>query len=119
MCTMRANGEQELEQQFIGIFTFRVVDAPVLSPDLAELARPVGQQQRASLVLQSRVGGAFRSVVTRSSEPAALELEIARQVVAESVLQAGELVAPAPDQFGSADKRAVNRPLQRTPAHRR
>src|SRR5204862_2873290 len=43
-------------------------------------------------------------------------LVVARDVIAVGRLQPAAAVAPAPDDFRSADKRVINRPLQRAPA---
>src|SRR5688500_5527784 len=45
-----ADGEQELEEQLVGLDALAVAGVAVLAADLAELARPPGQQQRGALV---------------------------------------------------------------------
>src|SRR2546427_608934 len=55
--TVRTDGELELEQQLVGGHPLGVARPPVLPADLAELARPVGQDERAAAVAGVRVGG--------------------------------------------------------------
>src|SRR5262252_1931558 len=47
---MRTNRKLELEQELVRVFSGAVVRPPVLSADLAELARPVRQRERTALV---------------------------------------------------------------------
>src|SRR5690348_14584590 len=63
MRAVRADGKEELEQQLVALYAFRVRGAAVLRADLAELAGPEGEQQRAALVPQRRVDGAIGEVV--------------------------------------------------------
>src|SRR5262245_14400727 len=47
---VRADREQELEQDLVGVDALGVGRAAELAADLAELARPVGQERRSALV---------------------------------------------------------------------
>src|SRR5262245_23348573 len=105
MRTVRSDRELELEQQLVRRRTDRVVRPPVLAPDLAELARPVRERQRAAGVEKSGIGRAVRSVVARASEPAPPELVVARHVEAVRSLQALLLIAAAPDVLRPSDER--------------
>src|SRR5919204_4250902 len=111
MRAMRADGELELEQEFVRSRPQRVVGAPVLPADLAELARPVCEEQRAAPIEQRRVGRAVAAVVPRAHEPAPRELIVGRGVRARAALQAVLLIAAAPYPFGPADERVVDRAL--------
>ena len=51
---MGAHGELELEQQFVGGQALAVAGAAELAANLAELARPVSQNERAAGVLEQR-----------------------------------------------------------------
>src|SRR5262245_5773067 len=114
---MRADREQELKQQFICRRAFSVLDTPILPADLAELAGPVGQQQRMAAVAQRCILSAFRPAVARACKPSPRELVVTRYVVAERVLTASGLLAAAPQHLGAAEERVVNRALQRPPAN--
>src|SRR5215831_5788272 len=49
-----AQGELELEKQFVGGEAIAVVGSAKLAANLAELARPIGQDDRASSILDER-----------------------------------------------------------------
>src|SRR4051794_36940706 len=71
---VRPDREQELEQELVGIDALGVARMPVLAAHLAELARPVCQQERPALVTQGGILGAVGPVVAAAGEPAAREL---------------------------------------------
>src|SRR5713226_7582244 len=116
---VRPDGKLELEQQLVRRGPDRIFRPAVLPAYLAELARPVGQEQRLPGIEQRSIVGAIRAVVAGTRKPAPSELIVAGHVVAHRLLQAIELVAAAPDPLGPADERMINGPLQRLPPQRR
>ena len=54
MRAVRADRELKLEQELVGALAFRVSRVAILSTDLAELARPVGEHQRPAGVAQRK-----------------------------------------------------------------
>src|SRR5207253_2364696 len=54
-----------------------------------------------------------------AAEPAPGELVLSRAVVAESLAQAGSLLAVMPHYFGPGNERVIDRAAQRLPADRR
>src|SRR5438874_9488311 len=119
MRAVRADGELELKQEFVRSGAERVVGAPVLPANLAELARPVREDQRPARIEQRRVGRAVAAVVPRAHEPAPPELIIAGDVHAHAALKAVLLIAAAPYPFRPAHEGVIDRSLQRPPAERR
>src|SRR5437660_94681 len=119
MGAVRPDGKLELEQELVRVDALRVVGAPVLPANLAELARPVREDQRPARIEQRRVGGAVAAVVPGTHEPAPPELIIAGDVHAGAALQAVLLIAAAPYPLRPADEGVVDRSLQRPPAERR
>src|SRR5919201_2978751 len=119
MRAVRADGKLELEQEFVCRWRERVARAPVLAAHLAELARPVRENQRAAGIEQRCVGRSIATIVARADEPAPRELVVAGYVHAGAALQAIVLIAAAPHPFGPPDERVIDRSLQRTPAERR
>src|SRR5262245_8286593 len=116
MRAMRADGKLELEQQLVRLCLLGVIDAAVLAAHLTELARPVAHRECAAAVVYRRLVRVFRSVVSRAREPPPRELVVERSEIAERPLRPERLLASAPDQFGAADERVVDRSLQRPPA---
>src|SRR5207302_1406457 len=55
MRAVRADGELELKQEFVRSGAERVVGAPVLPANLAELARPVREDQRPARIEQQSI----------------------------------------------------------------
>src|SRR2546423_13362122 len=104
MRSVRADRELELKQQLVGAVDERVIRAPVLRTHLAELARPVGDDERRAGVGERGVRRATGTIVPDAAEPAAAELIIARGVHPRGALQRVELIVPAPDPFPSADE---------------
>src|ERR1035437_1940947 len=95
----------------------------VLTANLRKLARPIGQHERPSLVIQVGVKCAIRSINPASHKPAAGKLEVPGSIEAESALEparsvsgAGNgqacdqrrLVLLAPNKFAAPDKQFVN-----------
>src|SRR5438034_952982 len=116
---VRADREQELEQHLVRRVPFRVGGAAVLRANLAELARPVREQERSGLVLERGVGRALRRVVAHAGEPTLRELILAAGIHAERVAVASLLPAAAPHQLGAPDETAVDRAPQRPIPERR
>src|SRR4051812_24554372 len=115
---VRADRELELEEQLVGRRAVAVCRAPVLTSQLAELARPVRHEQRLAGVGHGRVVGPIRAIETDAREPAPRELIIPGHVVAEGSLRSGRLFAITPDNLAARDERAVDRTLQRLPPQR-
>src|SRR4051794_14259936 len=103
MGSVSSDREQELEQHLVRRDPFGVLRVAVLTTDLAELARPVGQDERASLVDQARVVCPIGVVVTDAREPSLSELVFAARIHAEGGYVAGRFAAAAPDQLGAAE----------------
>src|SRR5947207_7552509 len=108
MRPVRADRELELEQQFVCRWSIAVRRPPILAAHLAELARPVGQQDRLSGIEDRRVLGPVRAIEADPGEPPASELVITGDVEAAGRLPATGLIAPAPDDLAAADERPVN-----------
>src|SRR5262245_51684714 len=119
MRAVRTNGKLDLEQELISRRADRPVGEAILPAHLTELARPVREDARPPAVVELCVGGTVRSVETDAGEPASCKLILTRHVETRCVLDARRLFAPAPDHFGTADERVVDRTLERLPAHRR
>src|SRR4051794_5326455 len=99
MRSVGAHRKLELEKQLVSGETVAVPGTAELSADLAELAGPVGEQERAPSILDERGkrtvahGHAFRegglagatlgAVETAAQEPAAGKLILRRDIVAE------------------------------------
>src|SRR5712671_2203655 len=93
-----------------------VVGKFILSADLAELARPVGQYGGETLVDKTRVLGLTRAIVASSYEPSPPQLVIARSVEAKGTLFEGKLLPLTPDQFCPSHEGVVDGPAQGLPA---
>ena len=101
---MGAENEDELEQQLITVLAFSEMSEAVLAADLAELAGPVSENSRKTVIDQIRGTGSARTIKAASDRPSAVEAVIAGGKKTEGALREGELLATAPDEFGSADK---------------
>src|SRR5882762_4821997 len=129
MRAVRAHHEKKLEQQFVrvGIALIRVIpEVPitVLRTDLTELAWPVGENTGKAGVRQVSVGGVAGAVIASADGPAAVHAIIGRGIQAEGVLrlegvEERELIAVAPEKFGTEEQRIVNGTAERLPAKRR
>ena len=66
---MGPHREHELEQELVCSQMLGVAGAPQLPADLAEFARPVGQDQRAASILQGGVVIPLGLVESRAEKP--------------------------------------------------
>src|SRR6266478_8350211 len=97
----------------------------ILATDLAELARPVGQDTGKTGVRQAGIGGAAAAIEAAANGPAAIEAVFGIGIEAESMLGleettggSGKLVAGAPEQFGAEEERMIDGTPERLPAER-
>src|SRR5437588_4916079 len=118
MRAVRANRKLELEQELVCDRTIAVHRTAILASDLAELARPIRQNERLAAVEHGSVRCSIGSIVARSGKPSPRELIIARDVVPHCFLQTAELAAAAPNHFRPRDEGMVDRALQRPPSKR-
>src|SRR3954463_2979691 len=111
---MGADGELELEQQLVCRRRAEIVDAPILSADLAELARTECQHGGAAVVVAVFEREGLRSVEPQTAGPAARELIVARYVHAPAIREhvVARLTVP-PDPFGTPHERSIDGALQR------
>src|SRR5215831_2744912 len=117
MRAVLADRELQLKEKLVGRRVFGAeLDATVLTAQKAELARHVGDEQRAPGVADGGIGRPIRPVESRTNRPAACHLIVTRHVVAERVLLTGRLIALAPDQLRPSDEGVIDGALQRTPA---
>src|SRR6266481_1574300 len=119
MGAVGADGELELEEELVGLDALSVIRMPVLAAHLAELAGPVGEDERGALVGERGIVGALRTVEAQRREPALRELVLQGGVSPEGmglgrVLQ----VAAAPDQLGAPEEPVIDRAPQGAPAQR-
>src|SRR6185503_10984689 len=97
MCTYR---KLELKKKLVGDHLLGITGTPDLPADLAKLAWPVSEDQRPAGVVEGGVGEPFGLVETRAKEPAAGELIIARNVIAERPGHKAErLLGARPDEL--------------------
>src|SRR5215468_6448509 len=127
MRAMRSEGKLYLHKHFMGIKVFRISRKSVLAANLCEFAGPVGQNQRATFVRQSSIGGAVGIVVPAAKEPATGKLIIGGTIKPKSPLEPrsrwrrareayhARLVLLPPDEFATRDKGTINGALQRFP----
>src|SRR5437588_2640039 len=115
MRSMCAQRKHHLQQQFMRIDITCIVGETVLSTDLTELARPVGQHCRSSLVREIREFTSRGAVKSPAHKPAPSHLIIARSVEAERTLLTRDLLPLAPYEFAAPHKRMINRSSQRPP----
>src|SRR5205809_6725136 len=114
MGAVGADRELELEEELIGGDVLAVARVAVLAPDLAELARPVGEEQGSALVHERGIVRALRTVESDAREPALRELVLPGDVRAEGAGPgAAPQVAPAPHPPGAGDQPPVDRPAER------
>ena len=86
MRAVRAQYEQELEEKLIRIAAFGVTGEAVLAANLAELARPVGQDSRKAGIGQPGISGATTAVKAATHGPAAIHPIINGGIQTEGVL---------------------------------
>src|SRR5262245_7244415 len=113
MGAVGADGKEELEEQIVGVVALAEARVPVLGADLAELARPEGQDEGCALVDEERVRRALGVIVAEPAEPASRELVLAEGVHAEGVETADLLLALAPDELAAREEPAVDGAPQR------
>src|SRR5215510_3762958 len=123
MRAVRAHYEQELEEQFIRIAALAVTAEAVLGANLAELARPVGQDSRKAGIGQPRISGAATAVKASAHGPTAVHTIVDGGIQAEGALclktiDGGELITRAPDQLVSEENGVVDGAAQGFPAGR-
>ena len=111
--------KMKLEEQLVGRAPVLEPRVPILGPDLAELARPVGEDERASLVGDSRFVGVVGVVESSAGEPAARELILEVAVGAESIHRGPETLAAAPHELGPPEEMGVDGAPQGPVAERR
>src|SRR5215831_3903840 len=92
MCPVCAHYEQELKKKFVGIGVFQGCVIPemtvaVLTTDLAEFTRPIGENTGKTGVRQTGVGRSARTIEAAAERPAAIQAIFGRRVHAESVLR--------------------------------
>src|SRR5260370_1025452 len=87
----------------------------ILATDLAELARPVGQDTGKTGVRQAGIGGAAAAIEAAANGPAAIEAVFGIGIEAESMLGLeentggnGKLVAGAPEKLGGGKEGMVD-----------
>src|SRR5262245_16192923 len=119
MRPVRADTELKLEQQLVRITKALIAAMAILRPNLAELARPVGDENRLLCVRVLRADQPVCPVDSYSAEPAPRELVFGRSVKTESLAQCERLLAMVPDHFGAAKKGAINGAAQWFPANGR
>src|SRR3977135_2616089 len=88
----------------------------ILSADLAELARPVGQDRGKTFVNQIRVLSFTRAIVAAANEPPPGQLIVTRSIEAKSALFRWKLLSLTPDPLSSSHKGVVDRASQGLPA---
>src|SRR5438093_1857459 len=119
MRAMRTQRKNHLHQQLVRILILRIPRKPVLTANLAEFARPVSQNDGASVVSQIGQLAALGAVETPANKPASSKLVIGRGIHAKCPLLTGQLLSLAPDQLAAPYKRMVNGSSQRLPAQGR
>src|SRR5208337_2130383 len=96
----------------------RVIRKTILSPNLAEFARPVRQDRRTALIRKVGLTRPIRPVVASAHEPPPVKLVFSRPVHTEGTLLERRLLALAPDELAASHERVVDGAPQRLPAHR-
>jgi hypothetical protein len=120
---MRTQYEQELEEQFIRIAALAVTAEAILAANLAELARPVGQDRRKAVIGQPCISGVITAVKAATHGPTAVYTIINGGIQTKSVLclkaiAGGELIAHAPNQLIPEENGIVDGAAQGFPAER-
>src|SRR6202165_5762924 len=96
----------------------RVIRKTILSPNLAEFARPVSADPRGAFICEVVIARPIGPVIAPAYEPPAVKLVLSRRVHPEGTLLKWRLLALAPDEFAASDERVVDSAPQRLPAHR-
>src|SRR5208337_212620 len=97
----------------------RVIGKTILSPNLAEFARPVRQDRRSAFVREVGLPRPVRPVIAAAHEPPPVKLVLSRAVHTESALLKRRLLALSPDELAAAHERVVDGAPQRLPPNRR
>src|SRR6266571_3872512 len=123
MGAMRPEYKQELEAQLAAVGPFGVTRKAVLPADLAEFARPVGEQRREARVGQIGLLRAPGAVKPPAHGPAAREAVLSGGKETECALrlkqaERRELIPLAPHQFAARQEGMVNGAAKRLPAKR-
>src|ERR1039458_8763971 len=84
-----------------------ITGKPVLTANLCKLARPIGQHERPSLVIQVGVKCAIRLINPSSHKPAACKLEVSRGIEAESPLESSRSVRRTGNGLACEQRRLV------------
>src|SRR6187455_2635544 len=111
------DGILELEEKLVRWIPGGVLRPPVLAAHLAELARPVRQNERSPRVVKRLIVRVSRPVVAGTGVPAARELVVTGHEIAERILLCAGLLATAPDQLRAADEGLIDGSLQWPPPH--
>src|SRR5262252_9510218 len=106
MRAVRAENENELEKEFVGVGAFGKARVAILAADLAEFTGPVGEDCGEAGVREIGVGGTVAAVESAAEGPAAVHAIVHGRVEAEGALDlnqvgGGELVALAKEKFGA------------------
>ena len=104
MRAVRSQREQELEQELVRGVSLGVLGAAELPSNLAELARPVGQDHRGGVVMRIGIARPLRPIKARSPKPAARELIFSRSEEPEGTLGIRHFFPPTPDKLGARRK---------------
>src|SRR5260370_29775720 len=121
MGAVRPEYKHELEAQLVGVSSLGVTRKAVLPTDLAEFARPVGEQRREAGVGQIGLLGAPGAVKPPAHGPAAREAVLSGGKETKCALrlkqaERRELIALAPDQFAARQEGMGDGAAQRLPA---
>src|ERR1019366_419730 len=95
----------------------RIIGKTILSPNLAEFARPVRQDRRTALIRKVGLTRPVRPVITSAHEPTPVKLVLSRRIHTKGTLLERRLLALAPDELAASHERVVNGAPQRLPAH--
>src|SRR5882672_9659163 len=112
MRPVRADTELKLKQQLVGVAQACITPVAVLRANLAELARPVRQDNGLLRVLSLRADQPVRFIDSHPSEPAPSELVFPGSVIAEHLAQTERLLAVVPHQLGTGNEGVIDRPRQ-------
>src|SRR5260370_14668105 len=94
----------------------RVIRKTILSPNLAEFARPVRQDCGTALIRQVGVARPIRPIIASPQKPPPVKLVLSRRVHTEGALLQRRLLALAPDELAASHERVVDGAPQRLPA---
>src|SRR6266498_1556432 len=123
MRAVRAHYEQELEEQFIRIAALAVTAEAVLGANLAELARPVGQDSRKAGIGQPCISGAATAVKAATHGPTAVHTIVDGAIQSEGglwlqTIEGRERMARGQNQLVSEENGVVGGAAHGLPAER-